>query len=153
MILFYIFLTGAFIPQDIADVISGLSICLNPFSYLQIKFKGDHSFVSDYFDFGLENSNLEVFEIKSDSTIVNITSFLTSMLIYWILHFLIHCYFILFILYLLLYNYIPTSGRGIQKFNFFWIKKIISPLPLIFYYLSMKLTIIIKSFILSLAFL
>ena len=81
-LLFYIFLTGAFIPQDIADVISGLSICLNPFSYLQIKFKGDHSFVSDYFDFGLENSNLEVFEIKSDSTIVNITSFLTSMLIY-----------------------------------------------------------------------
>ena len=86
-LLFFLFLTGAFIPKDVEEIITGLTICLNPFSYLQIKFKGDRNFVSNFFNFGLENSNLEVFEIKSDSTIVNLTSFFFSIIINWILHF------------------------------------------------------------------
>ena len=86
-LLFFLFLTGAFIPKDIEVIITGLSICLNPFSYFQIKLKGDRNFVSDYFNFGLENSNLEFFEIKSDSTVVNLNSFFFSMVIIWISHF------------------------------------------------------------------
>ena len=57
------------------------------FSFLQLKTNTNYSFVSNYFNFGLENKNLEKFEIKSDSTIVNMTSFLLSIIIIWILHF------------------------------------------------------------------
>ena len=85
-ILFLLFLTGAFIPKDIEGIITGLTICLNPFIFLQQKINGDYNFVSNYFDFGLKNSNLEKFGIKSDSTIVNMTSFFLSILIIWILH-------------------------------------------------------------------
>ena len=59
VILFFLFLTGAFIPKDIEAIITGLTICINPFSYIQLKFIGDDNFVSNYFDFGLENSNLK----------------------------------------------------------------------------------------------
>ena len=86
-ILFLLFLTGAFIPEDIEGIITGLSIYLNPFSYLQLKLNGNYSFVSNFFDFGLEDKNLEKFEIKSDSTIANMTSFLLSIIIFGILHF------------------------------------------------------------------
>ena len=86
-ILFLLFLTGAFIPKDIEVIITGFSICLNPFSYLQQKLNGNDSLESNSFDFGLENKNLEKFEIKSDSTIVNMTSFLISLIIVGILHF------------------------------------------------------------------
>ena len=81
MILFFIFLTGAFIPKDIEVTITGLSICLNPFSFPKLEFNENSDIISKYFDFGLENGNLEKFGIKSDSTIVNITSFLLSILI------------------------------------------------------------------------
>ena len=81
MILFFLFLTGTFIPKDIEGIITGQTISLNLFSFLQQKLNGDYSFVSNYFDFGLENSNLEKFGIKSDSTIVNMTSFLFSIVI------------------------------------------------------------------------
>ena len=86
-ILFLLFLTGAFIPEDIQAIITGPSIFFNPFSFLQRKTNTNYSYVSNYFNFGLENKNLEKFEIKSDSTIVNITSFLLSIIIIWILHF------------------------------------------------------------------
>ena len=86
-ILFLLFLTGAFIPKDIEIIITGVSISLNPFSSLQRNLNGNYSYVSNYFNFGLENKNLEKFEIKSDSTIVNMTSFLLSIIIIWILHF------------------------------------------------------------------
>ena len=86
-ILFLLFLTGAFIPEDIEVIITGPSICLNPFSFLQQKTNTNYSYVSNYFNFGLENNNLEKFEIKSDSTIVNMTSFLLSIIIIWIMHF------------------------------------------------------------------
>ena len=97
VILFLLFLTGAFIPIDIESIITGLTICLNPFSFHEQKLNGGYNFVSSYFDFGLENSNLEKFGIKSDSTIVNMTSFLLSIIIIWILHLWIHYYIILYI--------------------------------------------------------
>ena len=88
-ILFLLFLTGAFIPKDIESIITGFSISLNPFSYFQLKFNGNYNFVSNLFDFGLENSKLEKLGIYSDSTIVNLTSFVLSIIIIWILHLLI----------------------------------------------------------------
>ena len=80
-LLFFLFITGVFIPKDVEEIITGLTLFLNPFSFLQTKFKGDRNFISSYFNFGLENSNLEFFNIKSDSTIVNLTSFFTSIMI------------------------------------------------------------------------
>ena len=80
-IFFLLFLTGAFIPKDIESIITGLKICLNPFSYFQSNSDGNSNFVSNFFDFGLGNSNLEKLGIKSDSTIVNIYSFILSMMI------------------------------------------------------------------------
>ena len=85
-ILFLLFLTGSFIPIDIEVIITGLAIYFNPFSYLQLKLNGNYNFVSDFFDFGLENSNLEKLGIQSDSTIVNITSFIFALIIIWFLH-------------------------------------------------------------------
>ena len=85
-ILLLLFLTGAFIPKDIEAVIIGLIIYFNPLSYLQLKFNGNYNFVSSYFDFGLENSNLEKLGIQSDSTIVNMTSFILSTAIILLLH-------------------------------------------------------------------
>ena len=85
-IFFLLFLTGAFIPKDIESIITGLKICLNPFSYFQSNSGGNSNFVSNFFDFGLGNSNLEKLGIKSDSTIVNVYSFILSMMIIWVLH-------------------------------------------------------------------
>ena len=79
-ILLLLFLTGAFIPKDIEAVITGLIIYFNPFSYFQLKFNGNYSFEFNYFDFGLENSNLKKLGIQSDSTVVNMTSFILSIL-------------------------------------------------------------------------
>ena len=86
-IFFLLFLTGAFIPKDIESIITGLKICLNPFSYFQSNSGGNSNFVSNFFDFGLGNSNLEKLGIKSDSTIVNLYSLILSMMIIWVLHF------------------------------------------------------------------
>ena len=80
-IFFLLLLTGAFIPKDIESIITGLKICLNPFSYFQSNSGGNSNFVSNFFDFGLGNSNLEKLGIKSDSTIVNVYSFILSMMI------------------------------------------------------------------------
>ena len=85
-ILFLLFLTGAFIPKDIEVIITGFTICINPFSYLQLKFNGNYNFVSNYFDFELKNSSLEKLGIQSDSTIVNMTSFIFSIIIFLFLH-------------------------------------------------------------------
>ena len=85
-ILFLLLLTGAFIPKDIEGIIIGLKICLNPFSYFQSNSGGNSNFISNLFNFGLGNSNLEKLGIKSDSTIVNIYSFILSMIIIWALH-------------------------------------------------------------------
>ena len=85
-IFFLLFLTGAYIPKDIESIITGLKICLNPFSYFQSNSGGDSNFASSFFDFGLGNSNLKKLGIKSDSTIVNVYSFILSMMIIWVLH-------------------------------------------------------------------
>ena len=70
IIFFLLLITGAFIPNEIESVITGLKVCLNPFAYFQSSFGGNINFVSSFFNFGLENSNLDKLEIKSDSTAV-----------------------------------------------------------------------------------
>ena len=85
-IFFLLFLTGAFIPKDIEYIITGLKIWLNPFSYFQSNSDGNSNFVSNFFDFRLRNSYLEKLGIKSESTIVNVYSFIISIIIIWVLH-------------------------------------------------------------------
>ena len=85
-IFFLLFLTGAFIPKDIEDIITGLKICLNPFSYFQSNSGGSSNFVSNIFNFGLGNTNLKRLGIESDSIAVNVYSFILSILIIWFLH-------------------------------------------------------------------
>ena len=84
---FLLFLTWVFIPKDIENIITGLRICLDPsdyFSYIEkIVFP---NFVSDYFNFGLEDIKLEPLGIKSDSTIVNLYSFMISVQVFICIH-------------------------------------------------------------------
>ena len=119
IIFFLLFLTGAFIPKDIESIITGLKICLNPFSYFQSNSGGDSNFVSNFFDFGLGNSNLEKLGIKSDSTIVNIYSFILSMIIIWVLHLWIHYYIILIIVYICckIYSEVFKERESIRLLN------------------------------------
>ena len=70
IIYFLLLITGAFIPNEIESVIIGLKICLNPFAYFQSNSGGNSNFVYSFFDFGLENSNLEKLGIESGSTAV-----------------------------------------------------------------------------------
>ena len=85
-IFFLLLLTGAIIPKDIEGIIIGLKICLNPFAYFQSSNSGNSNYVSTYFEFGLEDKRLDKFGIKSDSTAVNIYSFILSILIIFVLH-------------------------------------------------------------------
>ena len=85
-IFFLLLITGAFIPYEIEAVITGLKICLNPFAYFQSSSGGNSNFVSTYFNFELGNNNLTKLGIKSDSTAVNIYSFILSLIIIAALH-------------------------------------------------------------------
>ena len=85
-IFFLLLITGAYIPIEIESIITGLKICLNPFAYFQSSSGGNSNFVSSFFDFGLENNNLENLGIKSDSTAVNIYSFILSLITISALH-------------------------------------------------------------------
>ena len=85
-IFFILLLTGAFIPKDIEGIITGMKILLNPFSYFQSICDGDSNFLSNIFNFGLRESNLDKLGIKSDSTIVNIYSFILSLVVLWFFH-------------------------------------------------------------------
>ena len=114
IIFFLLFLTGAFIPKDIESIITGLKICLNPFSYFQANSDGNSNFVSDFFDFGLGNSNLEKLGIKSDSTIVNVYSFILTMMIIWVLHLLIHNYNIIIFICVWCKTYSEAINEGEQ---------------------------------------
>ena len=114
MIFFLLFLTGAFIPKDIESIITGLKICLNPFSYFQSNSGGNSNFVSDFFDFGLGNSNLEKLGIKSDSIIVNVYSFILTIMIIWVLHILIHNYNIIIFICVWCKTYSETINEGEQ---------------------------------------
>ena len=118
----FLFLTGVFLPKDIEDIMTGLTICINPFSYLQLKFNGNYNFVSVYFDFGLENANLKKLGIQSDSTIVNITSLILSIVIFWFLHLFVHLCAILFIFYhcCISDSEVITKGKQVKllKFHF-----------------------------------
>ena len=80
IIFFLLLITGAYIPNEIESIITGLKIYINPFAYFQSRSGGDSNFVSTFFDFGLENSNLEKLAIKSDSTAVK------NLFPYWIIN-------------------------------------------------------------------
>ena len=117
-ILFLLFLTGVFIPKDIETIITGLTICLNPFNYFLSKFNGNYNFVSNFFDFGLKNSSLEKLGIHSDSTAANITPFIISIVVIWVLHLWIHIMLlIIFCLYCNSSSEVITKRKQMKLLN------------------------------------
>ena len=89
-IFFLLFLTGVFIPKEVEMIITGLKVCLNFSDYFSypINLKVPN-FVSNYFDFGLGDSKLELLDIQSDSTAVNWCSFVASILMFIVMNFLV----------------------------------------------------------------
>ena len=82
-IFFLLLLTRAFIPNDIQTVITGSAFSLNPSSYILMSFNLLYLNLFnlfDCFDFGLSNSLLEPFGIKSDSSVYNWSSFVCIMI-------------------------------------------------------------------------
>ena len=93
--LFYLLLlTRAFIPEDIQTIIKGSGFALNIYDYIPLKTMKIYPSFLYSFEFGLSNPSLDSFEIKDDSSIVNlytiIFSFIIMIFLYlWIL--LIRC--------------------------------------------------------------
>ena len=73
-ILFLLFLTRAYIPDDVKEVIIGWKFALNPFSFITFKNVPVISPFIENFDFELSNSNLEYFGIDSNSSVYNTIS-------------------------------------------------------------------------------
>ena len=88
-ILLMLLLIGAFIPNDIIQVITGIDYFWNPFYYISANnLKGFKSII-DNFKFELSNNMYEYFKIESDSTIYNTCSFIFSLILIGILHLII----------------------------------------------------------------
>ena len=83
---FLLLLTRAYIPEAIKIVITGPSFSLNPSSYFPFSYFSWYKKILDSFDFGLSNSLLESFEIKSDSSVYNCSSFASVVVIWALLH-------------------------------------------------------------------
>ena len=106
-LLLLLLLTRAFIPLDVQNVILGVKFSLNIASYfdfLKIEFIGS---IIEEFDFKLSNQSLDLLDIKSDSSIYNISPTIILALLMIPIHLLI----------LLLYRLIPTeAAEGRWKF-------------------------------------
>ena len=75
---FLILMTRAFIPMDIKVIIEGSESALNIYDYIPFKDLGLYSSFVKNFEFELPNSAFDSLDIQYDSTIVNIYSFLVS---------------------------------------------------------------------------
>ena len=70
-----IFLSKAFIPNEVQIVLNGINFGLNPYNYLHLNDAKGYSASMDDFNFPLSNSSLENLNIKSNSTLYNASSF------------------------------------------------------------------------------
>ena len=86
-IFFLLFLTKAFIPDDIKEVIIGPEFALNIFEYIPFKRIGLYPSVMKSFEFNLTTSILDPFEIKYESTIANSYSIFIWMIFIIMFHF------------------------------------------------------------------
>ena len=88
-IFFLLLITGVFIPVDVISVITGMKFVLFPFEYILPVKIGFHDSIANKFDFGITNSNLELLDISSESTIFNIFPMVVLLLIIIFIHLLI----------------------------------------------------------------
>ena len=85
-ILFLLLITGAYIPSDIKTVITGAKFAIFPIKYIPFDKISVYNNIIGDFDFELSFSDLEAFQIDSDSSVFNILSFVISFLPIIILH-------------------------------------------------------------------
>ena len=85
-IYFFILLAGIFVPIDVKTVILGMKIWVFPFEFVLPNSLDTSSFLNNYFDIKFWDERLDIFGINSGSTIVNISSFIYTLLLAVILH-------------------------------------------------------------------
>ena len=85
-ILFLLLLTRAYIPDDAKYWITGFNFILNPYDFISLKKISIYGSVVNNFNFALSNSLLEQLKIKSDSTVYNISSFLSVLIFVALFH-------------------------------------------------------------------
>ena len=86
---FLLLLTRAFIPQDVNIVITGSKFIFNPLELVSFKDIKLYNTIVSSFDYGLSNDLVEPLNIKSDSSVYNVSSFLTFLLIFVIVQYLL----------------------------------------------------------------
>ena len=79
-------LSRAYIPDDIKYAITGPVFALYPYDYIQFKKLWMYGSLIEHFNFELDNSILEDFNIKSNSTIYNANSFISIFAIWIVIH-------------------------------------------------------------------
>ena len=106
-LLLLLLLTRAFIPFDVQNVILGVKFTLNIASYFEFYKIGFIGSIIEEFDFKQSNQSLELLDIKSDSSIYNISPVIILVLTIIAIHLLI----------LFLYKLISTEApEGRWKF-------------------------------------
>ena len=120
-IFFLLLITGVFIPKDVITVITGMKITLNIVCYLSNPvILGLPNIALNFFNFGLSDSQLEWMSIDSDSTAVNIYSFILLIILFICIH-----------IWILLLNSLfkrvlkPEKWILITKIQRWWFKKLI----------------------------
>ena len=114
-LLFLLFLTRAFIPNSVENVISGFKFALNPADYIPFRKIKTYGTVIENFNYSLSDTRYDLLELKSDSSVYNTYSFVNM------LFSLIPANLTIYILYML-FNRIKVCGRW-PKLNklFKWI--------------------------------
>ena len=120
---FLLFLTRAFIPFDVQNVITGSKFTLNIAPYFNFQDIGLFSSTIGKFEYSLSNRTLELLNIKSDSSIFNISPIIILILIIIPFHLLV----------LLVYKLMPTDEpQGRWKLVKLLSVKVINKLFIIF---------------------
>ena len=120
-IFFLLFITGVFIPKDVKTVITGMKINLNMTCYFSNPvILGLPNIALNFFNFGLSDSQLEWMSIDSDSTAVNIYSFILLIILFICIHI-----WILLLNYLFKQVFKPERWALTTKVQRWWFKKLI----------------------------
>ena len=89
-IFFLILITQGYTPDAVVSVITGLKFTLNPYEFVPLKNIGIYESAVNNFDFKLSNQFFDTNGIKSDSTVYNLFSFTTFIVLMAILHLFIY---------------------------------------------------------------
>ena len=100
-------LTRAFIPPDVKNIITGVKFTINIAPYIYLPNIGLTNLIKGEFDSNLSNQALDLLNIKSNSSIVNVFPIISLFLMMIIFHMFVA----------LVYNLIPTGEtQGKWKF-------------------------------------